>query len=116
MQLGGNQIYQDVVGSDFPPNPAFVDIFPSLEFDTFVALGSSVYDGNNPNIYGGAGDLGGNPVANIDTNEINATWGPGGGVLIEDQAGFLVARLTLADTANGSILFFGSSGSALWYW
>jgi hypothetical protein len=106
-----SQIYQDAVGSDFPPNPALIDFFPSLEFDTFVAQGSSVDDGNSPNIYGGAADLGGAPGAIISDSMINAAWGPGGGVVITDQVGFLVARLTLADTANGVLYFFGSAGS-----
>jgi hypothetical protein len=111
LDLGAGDIYQDGVGNDFPPNPAFLGVFPSLAFDTFVAMGSAVDDGNNPNLNGGAVDLGGAPGAIISDSMLNAAWGPGGGVLIEDQVGFLVARVTLANTVNGSLLFFGSSGS-----
>jgi hypothetical protein len=111
LDLGAGDIYQDGVGNDFPPNPAFLGVFPSLAFDTFVAMGSAVDDGNNPNLNGGAVDLGGAPGAIISDSMINAAWGPGGGVVITDQVGFLVARLTLADTANGVLYFFGSAGS-----
>jgi hypothetical protein len=113
LQLGGDQIYQDAVGSDFPPSPVFIGVFPSLEFDTFLTLGTAVDESPtnpNPAIFSGAVDLGGAPSAIINNSILNAAWGAPGGVAISDQVGFLVARLTLAETVNGILSFLSSAG------
>jgi len=97
-------IYQDAMGNTNPqsPNPAFFDAFPTLEFDTYVTnsvLGESVSTT-------GAVDLGGPATAIFDENELSIAWYTDA----TDQIGTLtLARVTLADTANGTWKFLATA-------
>ncbi len=44
----GGTFYQNEFGSDVAPNPAFIAIFPSLAFDTFVTIGRKTGPQPNP--------------------------------------------------------------------
>ena len=112
--LPAGSIYQDAVGSAIPPNAAFIPVFPTLAFDTFVAQGSPTAGGpdGDPSPGGGAVDLGGAPGAVFTSSQINQAWNPAGGVTITDRSDFLAARLTLSTQVNSSFSALASSGGS----
>ena len=99
-------IYQDsLTVSAQSPNPAFFPTFPTLEFDTYVtdgSLGESVSTT-------GAVDLGGPPSEVFTEDELSIAWYTDA----TDNIGtFAVARVTLADTAQGDWQFLATAKPA----
>ena len=47
IEVTGGSFYQHPFGSDGPPSHSLIETFPSLAFDTFVAIGLSETDGND---------------------------------------------------------------------
>jgi hypothetical protein len=45
--------------------------------------------------------------------DIDQSWNPAGGNVIEDQDGFMIARLTLSNNANGMFRFVSSAGGVI---
>ena len=91
-------IYQNVLGQDTgPPNPAFFDAFPPLEFDSYVTMPVGY------GVVGAAVDVGGPSPRPIVFNDQTAdiAWGATGGAF-SGPGTFQMARITLADTASGS--------------
>ena len=97
------KVYQDPVGNTNPqsPHPAFFPHFPSLEFDTYVSSG--VLDESVSTT--GAVDLGGPATAIFDEDHISIAWYTDA---TDDIGTFPLARVTLADTANGQWQFLFS--------
>ncbi|HYW79841.1 MAG TPA: hypothetical protein VE890_09710, partial [Thermoguttaceae bacterium] len=99
--LQDGEIYQNALGGDTPPNSAWLAVAPELEFDSFVANGTTTdAAGNGVTIIGGAVNLGGGNQKQFSNGKIDITWG-GLGDSPTDVADWLAARITLADTANG---------------
>lgn len=95
-----NQIYHHEYGISNPqsPNPAFFPLAPSLEFDTYVsngALGESV---TVINIH----DFGAPPNWFFDSDGLSLRWYTTG---TDDIGELALARISLADTANGTWSF-----------
>lgn len=111
VSLTQGSIYQDGVGAVGPSNSAFFATFPSLEFDSFVAQGSTSSTGTfgPPNVVGGAVNLGGASTAVFTTSAINLAWSPRAGTPVSDQSNFLVSRLTLSNDAEGTISYLASA-------
>lgn len=89
--LPGVTFYNDGFGSDTTPNPAFLPVFPSLAFDTYV--GTTAGFAQAPSVPGRYEGAGGAIVG--QNGEVNVAWGatpstgPAGGQGLE------IARLTL---------------------
>ncbi len=113
LDLTSGSVFQSIVGTDTPPNPAFFSVLPELEFDTFVGLGafeSSSTDAT-PGFAGAAVDIGlfSRPLQ-FDTAGIDVAIFPPGGVVIDSGNLYPVARITLSDDANGTFRFLASAG------
>ena len=94
------QIYQDALGGTDPgpPNPAFFDLAPSLEFDTYLM--PDLPDVSIPQDPPWSGTF--------DHSVIDVSWHSG----FEDEIGELpLARLSLAETANGTWEFWATAAS-----
>ena len=112
--LTPGSIYQDAAGTNKAPQQLFVGLIPTLAYDTFVAMGGPTLE-TGAGAYsttGGAVDLGGNATAVFDANQLNQNWFPDAGVSIIGGDDFLVARLTLSDSAEGSLSFTTAAGTA----
>jgi hypothetical protein len=109
LELERGSIYQDPFGSDNPPNADTISMSPSVAFDTFLTLGAATAPGpyGPANVLGGAVNLRGERTISLETDRINAAWGPPGGAGIRDQTGFLTARSTLSDNAVGNLATIG---------
>jgi hypothetical protein len=121
VELTQGTIYQDALGSALAPNSAFFPVFPSLEFDTFVAQGGSTAATTNGVIALGGGavnlaDVAQNPdnlgrpipsSSTFSTTLINQQYNPSAGLIISNQSDFLTARITLSNDAMGEIVFAG---------
>jgi hypothetical protein len=92
-------------------------------YDSFLALGWNTVSGNDaiPGAAGAAVDAGGRGFGSLDNNgelngslftegAINTAWFVETGQTVPGGDKYFVARITLADTANGSINLFGSDG------
>ena len=104
------QIYQNGVGANTPPNSAFFGGFPSLEFDTFIAQGSSTQLGpdGDPGTIGGAVDIGGASGHTFSNGLLDIAYGPAGGADISDRNDFLIARISLSNQLNGPLGAFAA--------
>ena len=115
IELTSGSIYQDPEGNRTPPDSALFGTFPSLEFDTFLALGSLTSDGpfGPPSVGGGAVDLGGHRLSVFDETAINQAWNPSGvdGLFGGDE--FKLARLTLSEDAQGTFQFLAVANGDL---
>ncbi|QDT67327.1 hypothetical protein MalM25_02240 [Planctomycetes bacterium MalM25] len=113
VQLDSGSLYQDAFGSESPPNPVLFPVFPSLQSDTFVAMGGATISSSADTlVVGGStefpqstGDM------QFDTEGIDVAWAPAPGVVIEDRNDFMIARLTLSDDADGWVYLSSASGS-----
>jgi len=99
--LTAGSIYQDTFGTDTPPSAALIGVFPSVAFDSFVALGSLVASPITPSIAGGAVDIGGSSTKVFDASSANIAWFSPGGTIITDKTSWPIARITLSDDAEG---------------
>ena len=113
LTLTSGAIYQDPsFDSATAPLPGLVSAFPVVAFDSFFAQGSLTDSGpfGNPNVGGGAVNLGGNSTASISASTINQAWNPAGGQVIVNQANFVTARITLSNDATGTFSYLASDG------
>ena len=93
-------IYQDSLGSNLAPNPAFFEAFPALEFDSYVTMPVT------HSIVGSAVDIDpGSPFV-FDDQNLNVAWASSGGAN-SGYGIFQIARITLKDTATGSWTLMG---------
>jgi len=98
-------IYQHPYGGDGPPNPAWFELFPALEFDTYVSDGS----GGNPNMSAPVDLYGGECQKVFDDQLLQISWS----TCDDDQTGDLpLARVTLADDATGDWSFLVTASPA----
>lgn len=89
LTLTSGTVYQDPVGGDTEPNPAFFTVFPSLEWDTYLKV---------PAGYPKGASFAGENV--MTATEVKASWFD----TAEDGAGIsTVARITISDDANGVV-------------
>ena len=115
IELTAGSIYQDALGSNSPPSPVFIPLFPTVAFDSFFAQGSVTSGGpyGDPAILMGSGalNLGGSLFPNFDTTGANLMYGPLLGTHIFDEADFLTARFTLSDDAQGTWSYMASANA-----
>jgi hypothetical protein len=91
--------------------------FESIQWDSFLANGGLTSETTigNFGLGGAATHLepmgGGGPQRSpsFTNNLIDQSWNPAGGNVIEDQDGFIVARVTLSDDANGVLGYYASA-------
>jgi len=112
--LSAGDIFQHSFGTgNGGPNPALVAAFADLAFDSFLANGTLVDDaGHGILAIGGAVDLVGGAAPLTFTDQmVDATWGPALGQNPTNVEDWLTARITVADTANGTfqVLFSDTS-------
>jgi len=91
------KIYQDAFGSQQSPNPAWFDIVPSLQYDTYISSGTLGETCSTA----AASALGGTAVV-FDEAELSIAWWTTNTDEIGDLA---LARITLDGTATGSWAF-----------
>ena len=99
IDLSAGSIYQNLNGSNLPPDPAGFSGNSALKFDSFVTAGSTDY-GSDPEIIGGAVDLGGGIPAVLDTAGMDITWCP---VSTGNVGELCIARITLSDSSAGTM-------------
>ena len=66
-------IYQDPMGGDLAPNPGSFEMFPSLEFDTYITMPV------DHSIIGAAVDILPDSEMLFDDQDLNVAWSPAGG-------------------------------------
>ncbi len=91
LNLSAGSIYQDAFGSNLPPSPSWFELFPTLEFDTYVGVPGS-------SIAGGAGDVGGDGLT-FSTTELDVSFY---NINSSDTGTFSIGRVTLSDDAVGT--------------
>lgn len=136
VELDSGTIYHHPIGYGdparviFPPNGAWLEAFPALEYDTFLGVGyrTTGREGSEPVAGGGAVDLGGDPTAVFSNLAINQAWSSGAemassgaerlstAAVTTDRASFFLARVTLSDDAAGTAHFLLSAGGVSTIW
>lgn len=114
--FSAGSFYQSQYGSNTAPSGALIGFEPTLAYDTFMTMGGLTAEtSEDVLIAGGAVNLGGGPGATFSSDKLDVAWAPAAGVIVEDQADYLVARLTMPDTANGTLhwLVGTSSGNVV---
>lgn len=121
LELDEGHFWESEVGENGPPNAAFFDSFPELEFDTYVAVGGRTSGEQDQlgslSTDGGAVDLmtederdthSSNLLLDSDVADggndqlISINWFPSTGVEIAgDPDGLFIARITLSEDASG---------------
>ncbi len=116
IDLTAGSVHQNTAyPSDVPPTPANILLDPTLEYDTYMAVGRDTYtvaqgyvpaQGTVPTVYGGAVDIGGGIPLVFDTTGVDATWSPTGPPENNPSGQELtLARFTLSDDATGTYKF-----------
>lgn len=108
LRLDAGTLYRHELGTPDgrPPNPAFFNTFPELEFDTFAGNLSVPIQ-----LHGGAVDLGGGAEAIFPTQTTTApftlsqAYGPAAGESVAHEGNFGTFRLTLSDDAEGAFAY-----------
>ncbi|TWT43434.1 hypothetical protein [Botrimarina hoheduenensis] len=123
-QLGGQQLYILLdngtiyntagFGGNVAPNAAFVGLVPDLAFDSFLTMGGPTFESSQGVlVVGGAVNIMGAPsglnVGTPNTALVSAAFAPAAGLVITDQADFLLARISISSDADGIAFFFGST-------
>ena len=107
-------MYQSTLDLDTPPKAAFFPFLPELEFDSYFANGSLVFDGSvygEPQLGGGAVDLGGGVVEVSTTTQISQQWNdPPQAPDVTNISNFPTARVTLSVDAEGTWSYVASDG------
>ena len=115
LSLTKGEVYHGPVDQDTAPLEALVGVAPNQEFDSFVTMGGPTAEtSRNVLAFGGAVDLGGDPVASFDSQSVNIAWSASIGELPVDSMAFQIARLTLSDDAEGTIQFLSSTIEAFY--
>lgn len=111
VNLSQGTIYQDAAGSDTAPSNLFVGLVPTLADDSFFTLGSDRSDTADavPGFAGAAVNI---TEARSGAVVDNAFFPPGGTAIL-DQAGYLVAQLTLSNDAQGEAFILASAGGTI---
>jgi PEP-CTERM motif len=94
-ELSKGTFFQDPFGDISAPNPAFFDLVPTLEFDTYLTE-----NGMGVNILGSAGDVGGDVLA-FSTTELDVSWNTR--LRPSQTTGWIQsARITISEDAEGT--------------
>lgn len=104
IDLAAGSFYQNPYGGNTPVPSQYIDLYPSLEFDTAVGI----IGDNTSFIVGAAGELGA-PDFSMDGPQISVTWGN----TSHENTGFTrIGTLTLSNdaTGTGALLF------SPWHW
>jgi hypothetical protein len=104
VRLTAGVLYQDAVGGNGPPNGAFIPIFPSVAFDSFVAAGALIANpATDPLIVGAAVDIpGSSGVLKFDATGADITWAPGTGRDTGAVTDFILARVSASILTTGT--------------
>ncbi len=94
IDLSAGSFYQDPFGSNTPPPQPFIDLIPTLAFDTYVGI---IGDSTGFTA-GGAGDLGGGPIS-MDAPQMSVIWA---NISYTDTGYLRNGMLTLSDDAVGT--------------
>lgn len=110
IELQSGSIYQDPLGGETAPNDAIVDVFPSVAADTFVTIGGpTLAESSDVLVVGGSTEFEQSTgLKQFDATRLDIAWAPAAGLVILDQADFLVARVALSDDALGRLLYYGN--------
>ncbi len=118
--LTSGDIYQDLLGTNNPPDASLIGANPSLEFDTYMTGGTDTLapstTGPSPSVFGGAVDLGGAIPLEFDVDGINATWATS--LATNPSGNLMLGRFTLSDDAQGTFKFrlgVGEGGAVFYY-
>jgi hypothetical protein len=110
VQLTAGSIFNDsLLGSNVPPPLPLLSAFPSVQYDSFVALGGFTSQTSFPII-----TVPGSLVPNCELSPgcvFNLAWAPGTGVEIPSGNDFVVARITLSHSAQGVVHYYGESAA-----
>ncbi len=112
VELSGGSIYNHATfGTDTAPNPALFGVDAAIASDSFVTIGGADSDlSENVLVVGGSTELGMNGPLQLDDLGINIAWAPAPGVVVPSGSGYITARVTLSDDANGAAFYFGNAG------
>lgn len=102
LRLDAGALYNDSLGDDGPPNPLFFATAPTLEYDTYVAWPPEA--GTT-----GAIDLGGATSPTFSDGTIDILAVPPASSPVVDPVDTFFARLTLSDTAMGTVQLLGAT-------
>lgn len=94
IDLTSGSTYQNEFGSDTPPIEGFFDLFPELEFDTYVGI---IGDGT-AGIAGGAGTLSGG-LLSLDAPQVSTAWFNTSKL---DTGSNKIGNISLTDDASGT--------------
>ncbi|CAN0348328.1 unnamed protein product, partial [Ectocarpus sp. 4 AP-2014] len=108
IELYSGSIYQDALGGENPPNPAFFPVAPSLEADSYVTIGGVGTAASDQLIIGGSTELGTSSPKQFDTAGVDIAWSPAPGIIVEDGVDFPIARVTLSDDATGRFWLYSN--------
>ncbi len=98
IDLSAGSFYQHPYGADGSSPQFVIDLFPTLEFDTYVGI---IGDGTG-GIAGGAGDIGGGPFS-MDAPQLSVSWFN----TSNTDTGYLrVGMMTLSDDAVGTGILY----------
>jgi len=97
-------IYQDSSGSEQSPSPAWIDMVPSLEFDSYISNGVL----GETCLTDAAVDLGYSEII-FDENAIAISYYT---TDTDDIGELTLARITLADTLSGTFSFIATASPA----
>lgn len=111
VELTSGSIYQDMFGGNTAPNGAFLPTFPALAFDTFVTMGGLTSGDSEAVLESSLAPANIDPAVpfRFDNGGLALTWAPGTGVNVGDTNGYLTARVTLSEDAQGTIRYFGTT-------
>ena len=101
IELDQGSIYQDTAGTEREPNAQLLNVFPALEFDSYISA-----NGNTTTIAGGANPIGGDELQ-FDTSEIDISWSD---YVYDDIGTSVIGRVTLSDDAAGTLGLRVTSG------
>ncbi len=94
IELDRGSIYQDPAGTERQPNGQLLNVFPTLEFDTYLSA-----NGNPVSLLAGANEIGGSAIQ-FDNTGISISWFDSATNDIGDS---VIGRVTLSDDAAGSL-------------
>lgn len=99
IELTQGSFYQDPNGLVTTPFPLLIDMFPTVEFDTYVAEN----DHTDVFVVGGAGDVGGAPELIFNDTVLNISWASP--PPLRSEGVIKIARVTLSRNARGTWAF-----------
>lgn len=114
IELEQGTIFQHPEGGTTAPNPGLVQLFPPVEFDTYIANGSHSTNGAfDPFIVIGAAvnlaDRGSRPLT-FSESLVDVAWAADPSNAPDNEEDFVTARITLSNDARGQWLYLASGG------